>query len=631
MDKKPLQWQKMNWKEKLSHIWNNITVEPMLACYIMPSVLAGLATQNLNLEKACRVNMAYGNEVCDALTRRETQNYTIEEATVQQLVAKMAAWKTVIQSLLPCLLILFWGSWSDRHGRRKPCMLIPVIGEFMGAVGLILCTYFENVPMEVAGITEALFPGLTGGWFTMMMGVFSYIADITTEEERTLRIGILNVCFSLGVPFGMAFSGILLKKIGFYGVFTTSATLYLLSFLYGCFILKEPQRKTKQELEKTTQKNLLADFFDKKHVVETFRVAFKTGQNQRRLRVIMLMIVVMVVIGPMHGEMSVMYLFARYRFNWSEVEFSLFSTYAMLTGLVGVLFCVGVLSHLLKVDDALVGVLSSMSKILSSIVYAFAIQPWHMYVASVVEIFNGTSFIAMRSIATKLVNKDELGKVNSLFGVAEALMPLVYGPMYTTLYAATLKTMPGAFFLLGGALTTPAVIIFFWMYHVNRRDILRNSIKDDNQNEKPKQDLAKHTNGSLVGGNVAAITLGVMDESSTKMNGLSIMEVGKFKTLPQDSNEEVIATKTATNDNQQQQQHKQQNPKNGIDNKAYIADADLDKNENSTSKNVVAVITDSKTETNGEGEENSSDCGILQETIAIVKDLPTLNIEHCKL
>lgn len=45
----------------------------------------------------------------------------------------------------------------------------------------------------------------------MLMGVFSYIADITTTESRTLRIGIVNLCFSLGVPVGMAFSGVLLQ------------------------------------------------------------------------------------------------------------------------------------------------------------------------------------------------------------------------------------------------------------------------------------------------------------------------------------------------------------------------------------------------------------------------------------
>jgi PCFT/HCP family folate transporter-like MFS transporter 1/3 len=35
------------------------------------------------------------------------------------------------------------------------------------------------------------------------------------------------------------------------------------------------------------------------------------------------------------GEMAVMYLFTRYRFNWNEVDFSLFSTYGMITNLFG--------------------------------------------------------------------------------------------------------------------------------------------------------------------------------------------------------------------------------------------------------------------------------------------------------
>ncbi|KAL5285026.1 hypothetical protein ACFFRR_007014 [Megaselia abdita] len=479
--------KKKAWKEKMTYIWQNITVEPLMITYLMPSVLASLATQNLNLEKACRVNLNYSTEVCDALTNRETHGFETEEAEVEKLVAKMQAWRNIVQSLLPCLLILFWGSWSDRHGRRKPCLLIPIIGEFLGSIGLIFCTYFENVPMEVAGFTEALFPGLTGGWFLMFLGIYSYIADVTTEEERTLRVGILEVCYSLGVPIGMAFSGVLLKQIGFYGVFSISACLYLFSFFYGVFILKEPTQKSEKELEKCTKSNVFADFFDKQHVVDTFKVAFKKGQNQRRLKVIMLMIVVMVIIGPLHGEFSVVYLFSRFRFNWSEVEFSFYSSYSMLTGLVGTLFSVGVFSHKLKIDDALIGVLSSMSKILSSFVYAFAYLPIHMYLGALVEILNGTSFIAMRSIATKLVEKDELGKVNSLFGVAEALMPLVYGPMYTTLYAATMQTLPGAFFLLGGALTAPAVVIFFWMYGVSRKE--KKLLKEKNKSNIEKGGL----------------------------------------------------------------------------------------------------------------------------------------------
>ncbi|XP_055526719.1 solute carrier family 46 member 3-like [Wyeomyia smithii] len=564
--------------EKFRYFKNNITVEPIVACYIMPSVLAGLATQNLNLEKACRVNLDYGDTICDALTRRETANYTHEEEMIQQMVARMAGWKTVLQSALPCLLILFWGSWSDRHGRRKPCILIPIIGEFTTAIGLILCTYFERVPMEVAAVTEALFPALTGGWFTMFMGVFSYIADVTTTEERTLRIGIVNLCFSLGVPIGMAFSGILLKQIGFYGVFSISAILYLVAFFYGVFFLKEVDIVDEKERLKAKEKNMVADFFDKEHVLQTFRVAFKKGERQRRLRVIMLMIVVMVVIGPLHGEMSVIYLFTRYRFNWSEVEFSFFSTYGMLTGLVGTIFSVGVFSHLLKIDDALIGMMSCMSKILSSFVYAFAVTTWQLYLGPIVEMLNGTSFISMRSIASKLVASDELGKVNSLFGVAEALMPLVYAPMYTTVYAATINVLPGAFFLLGGALTAPAVVIFLWMYGVHKREdkILA---EESRLSDKYKQLGEGVENGTASGPSVMNGTV-----EGAKAEPDTVVLTGRLGSIRRPSSARRSSAVSVNED--------------GVVNAVYAPD------------------------------ENEK---VIHETLEIVRDLPVLHVEHCKL
>ncbi|XP_055640590.1 solute carrier family 46 member 3-like [Toxorhynchites rutilus septentrionalis] len=566
-------------KEKLRYFKDNITVEPIVACYIMPSVLAGLATQNLNLEKACRVNLDYGETICDALTRRDTANYTHEEEMVQQIVARMAGWKTVLQSALPCLLILFWGSWSDRHGRRKPCILIPIIGEFTTAIGLILCTYFEWLPMEAAAVTEALFPALAGGWFTMFMGVFSYIADVTTTEERTLRIGIVNLCFSLGVPIGMAFSGILLKKIGFYGVFSISASLYLVAFFYGVFFLEEVDIVNEKERLKAQEKSVLADFFDKEHVVQTFRVAFKKGERQRRLRVIMLMIVVMVVIGPLHGEMSVIYLFTRYRFNWSEVEFSFFSTYGMLTGLIGTIFSVGVFSHMLHIDDALIGVMSCMSKILSSFVYAFAVTTWQLYLGPIVEMLNGTSFISMRSIASKLVASDELGKVNSLFGVAEALMPLVYAPMYTTVYASTINVLPGAFFLLGGGLTAPAVVIFLWMYRVHKREE-RILAEEEKQKDKFSQIADAPENGSA-GASIMNGTIVTVD--SVKMvedDGGSVL-TGRFGSMKRSSATRGSISAAA-----------------GRTNAGFVPD---------------------------EGDT------MMQETIEIMKTLPVLHVEHCKL
>lgn len=83
------------------------------------------------------------------------------------------------------------------------------------------------------------------------------------------------------------------------------------------------------------KRSLVADFFDSSHLVETMRTVFKDGPKKRRLRVITLLIALMVIVGPMYGEMQVFYLFTRFKFNWSEMEFSMFSTYSMFTNLVG--------------------------------------------------------------------------------------------------------------------------------------------------------------------------------------------------------------------------------------------------------------------------------------------------------
>lgn len=304
-------WKSMSIRQKWSFLTSNITVEPMVACYVIPCVLSQLAVQNLILEKACRVNLGYTDEVCSALAARNTTGYEAEETAVQQMVARMQTWKTPLQSALPTILILFMGAWSDRTGLRKPCMLLPIIGEFCSSLTLIACTYwFYELPMEVV-VLEAVWPGLTGGWFTMFMGIFSYIADITTVESRTLRIGAANVFLSLGVPIGMALSGILYSKIGFYGVFSISMVCYVLSFVYGLMVIKEPPRvHTKNSAKKSLpnekkQSSLCAfvrDFFSLKHIKETFRVAFKKGSNNRQKRVIVLMVIVMVVIGPLYGE-----------------------------------------------------------------------------------------------------------------------------------------------------------------------------------------------------------------------------------------------------------------------------------------------------------------------------------------
>lgn len=155
-------FKEMSIGEKIHYIYDRITLEPMVACFVLPSMLLMLGVQNLNLEKACRVNLDYNETVCDALRVRETAHYADQEVEIQKLVARMTGWKTAINSTVPCLLILFFGSWSDRHGKRKPCILIPLCGQIIMAFSLLLCVYFDRTPIEVAIFVEVFFPCITG-------------------------------------------------------------------------------------------------------------------------------------------------------------------------------------------------------------------------------------------------------------------------------------------------------------------------------------------------------------------------------------------------------------------------------------------------------------------------------------
>lgn len=116
------------------------------------------------------------------------------------------------------------------------------------------------------------------------------------------------------------------RRIGFYGVFSMAGTLYTTALLYGIFVLKEvpPKEKTEQIINKS----FLADFFDFSHIKETFLVAFKARVRNRRMKILALMAVVVIVVGPQNGNFHNIY------FNTLNNLSNYIPTYATLSFLV---------------------------------------------------------------------------------------------------------------------------------------------------------------------------------------------------------------------------------------------------------------------------------------------------------
>ncbi|XP_023940058.2 proton-coupled folate transporter-like isoform X1 [Bicyclus anynana] len=488
--------KKKTFKEKIAYIKENITIEPVLMTYVVPGVLARLATQNLNLDKACRVNLNYGDKVCDALIAKEGTMYQKEELLVQELIASMEAWKNFILTAIPSFLILFIGAWSDRTGNRKICVLLPIVGDLLMCLSNILnAYYFYELPVEVTMFFEALFPAITGGWITTYMGAFSYISEMSSEETRTFRVGVANLCLTAGGPIGTALSGILLKHIGYYGVFTISSLLFCFSICHGFFCIKDPERpKSDKNKVENGVHGFLKSFFDIKHVRDTVTVAFKQGPNRRRLKSILVLSSIAFIYGPAYGEFTVRYLFTRYRFNWDALKYSFYNTFYICIHALGALISISIFSRKWKWGDATLGLISSCSKIVGGLAAGLSRNSTDMYIAVLIETFNATSFTALRSISSKLASTDELGKITSVFNLTEVLTSMIFGPIYSWIYMVSLKIDSGIIYYCSTVLTVPPILIFIWFYKQNKKEMAetkKENLKiklNKSEDTKPKEE-----------------------------------------------------------------------------------------------------------------------------------------------
>lgn len=450
-------------KEIISVIWKETSVEPIVVFFTLPFYMSTLAIQNLSLEKSCRVNLDINASICDALHDRNKSGYTeSDEIAVQKVVAAASIWKNVINGIFPAILLLLLGSWSDRNKRRNVLILIPILGEVVANVGFLLCTYFfDELPMEVNTLFEVLPTSVTGGFNMAFLGVFTYISTNTSPQNRTFRMGIIQTLFSICVAIGNAISGIMYNLIGFYGVFGVSLLMYILNGFYVYYLLPDDTGDNEKSLTKC---ELFKDVWNIKDTFGSFSFIKKASSSARTRQIWAILVLEILILGPTVGQAAVLYLYTRLAFNWDEIDYSIFSGYFSVAHLIGNFGAIAIFSKWLRFDDSIIGTMSSISKIVGGIGYTLAKTAVWFYISTLLDAVNGAAIVASRSMATKLVSEHDLGKVNSLFGIVDSLAALIYGPMYSAVYEATLDVLPTAFNIVGVGLTIPAVILYIWLY-----------------------------------------------------------------------------------------------------------------------------------------------------------------------
>ncbi|MDF2668470.1 MAG: tetracycline resistance efflux pump [Paenibacillus sp.] len=145
----------------------------------------------------------------------------------------------MLYSAVSFLMSPFWGALSDRIGRR-PVLLTGLAG-FSVSFLLFGLADGELWLLYVSRLLGGLFSGAATAC------AVAYVADITSNENRTKGMGLVGMSIGLGFIFGPALGG-LLSVFGNQVPFYTSSALAFVTLMFAAAVLKESLTKDKRSV-----------------------------------------------------------------------------------------------------------------------------------------------------------------------------------------------------------------------------------------------------------------------------------------------------------------------------------------------------------------------------------------------
>jgi MFS family permease len=294
------------------------------------------------------------------------------------------------------------GSLSDRYG-RKPILVACLFGT------AVAYTMFGLANSLLILLLAVLLDGLTGNNLTTS---FTYVADITTADERSRGMSIVSAAFGLGLMAGPAFGGLLSA----YGLFVPSlvaAGIAFLNTIYGIFILPESL-----PLEKRSQHKPTLNFIDQ------LRMIF----NIPSIR--MLLLGIFFLNFAFAGLQTNFPLFSNARFHWDARQNGIFFAFVGVVSVFVQGFLFGRLQP--KVGERRLSLLGLTLMVLGMAGIAIVPQAWMIYPIVATAAFGSSiSIPALSGMLSSRVPSNEQGRLMGgnqvLFSLTAILGPAVAG------------------------------------------------------------------------------------------------------------------------------------------------------------------------------------------------------------
>lgn len=356
-------------------------------------------------------------------------------ATVSR-AAIYGGWLTTLYAVTQFLFAPILGNLSDRFGRR------PVLLAAIAALGVdyLILGFAPTLGWLFLGRAIA---GMAGASFTP---AYAYVADITPPERRAQNFGIVAGAFGVGFILGPALGG-LLGGLGPRAPFFAAASLSLVNFAYGFFVLAEslPQERRRPF---------------------SWRRANPMGMllQMRKQPVVLGVLGALFLWMVGHQVMpSTWAFYTKFRFGWSE---RMIGASLALVGLIMATSQATLLRVLVprlgERRSAMIGIALAAVGYLG---YATATASWMMFAWMGTWFFGAIVMPSTNALMSHRIAPDAQGELQGAIASLYSLSSIVGPPLMTQLFGRFSAPdapihLPGAAFIASTILATTALVIY---------------------------------------------------------------------------------------------------------------------------------------------------------------------------
>lgn len=321
------------------------------------------------------------------------------------------------------------GSLSDRIGRR-PVLLISLLGAAINYLFLAFAgsLWLLFVGRAIAGLTSANVSVAT-----------AYITDITEEDQRARRFGLLNAMFGIGFIIGPVLGG----TLGDHWLrlpFIAAAVLNGVNLLIALFILPESRQPSREPLD-------LAALNPLKPLGWVVKV--------KSLWPLIVIFFLLSATGEAYG--TAWALWGGDAFGWNGMMIGLSLGAFGICQTLAQAFLPGPAVKLLGERAAILTGLTGAA--IALIAMAFATKGWMVFAIMPVFALGGLGVPALQAMASRQVNESQQGQFQGVLASALSLASIIAPLAFSSIYAMVRGSWPGAVWLSVVAVYAVAMVM----------------------------------------------------------------------------------------------------------------------------------------------------------------------------